>query len=96
VIEEQLVDIATAAQTVAELEMEMAALGKLERQAKALRHSGHDTKWRELQSILDDPLMTDAAQERRPRPRSHSVLWARRSRRKIVHGSCTCADAQPT
>ena len=31
----------------------------------ALRRSGTDTKWRELQSILDQPLMTDAAGNRR-------------------------------
>ena len=30
-----------------------------------LRRSGTDTKWRELQSILDQPLMTDAAGNRR-------------------------------
>ncbi len=64
-VEEQLVDSATAAQTIAELELEIAALNHLEEQAKALRRSGTDTKWRELQSILDEPLMTDAAGNRR-------------------------------
>ena len=37
----------------------------LEQLAKALRRSGTDTKWRELQRILDQPLMTDAAGNRR-------------------------------
>ena len=64
-VEEQLVDSATAAQTIAELELEILALTRLEEQAKALRRSGTDTKWRELQSILDQPLMTDPAGNRR-------------------------------
>jgi hypothetical protein len=53
------------AQTIAELQAEIAALADLEQRAKALRRSGTDTKWRELQSILDQPLMTDAASNRR-------------------------------
>ncbi len=40
-------------------------LTQLEEQAKALRRSGTDTKWRELQSILDQPIMTDPAGNRR-------------------------------
>jgi superfamily II DNA or RNA helicase len=63
--EERLVDSATAAQTIAEVESEIATLADLEQRAKALRRSGTDTKWRELQSILDHPLMTDAAGNRR-------------------------------
>ena len=64
-VEEELVDSATAAQTLTELELEIAALTRLEGQAKAIRRSGTDTKWRELQSILDQPLMTDAEGNRR-------------------------------
>ncbi len=64
-VEEELVDSATAAQTIAELEREITSLRHLEAQARALRHSGQDTKWRQLQSILDDPLMADAAGNRR-------------------------------
>jgi hypothetical protein len=63
--EERLVDSATAAETIAELELEIAALTRLEQQARALRRSGTDTKWRELQSILDQPQMTGAAGNRR-------------------------------
>ena len=67
--EDRLVDRATAAQTIAELEAEIAELQRLEKMADALRRSGEDTKWRELDRILDDPLVYD--------PR-------RRVRRKIV------------
>ncbi len=55
--ENRLVDRATAAQTVAELEAEIAELQRLERMAHALRRSGEDAKWRELDRILDDPLV---------------------------------------
>ena len=57
--EDLLVDRATAAQTIAELEAEIAELRKLEAMANALRRSGEDTKWRELDRILDDPLVHD-------------------------------------
>ena len=57
--EDRLVDRATAAQTIAELEAEIAELRRLERMANALRQSGEDTKWRELDRILDDPLVDD-------------------------------------
>ncbi len=53
--EDRLIDRATAAQTVAELEAEIATLRQLEAAAGALRRSGEDTKWRELDRILDDP-----------------------------------------
>ncbi|WP_420438324.1 helicase-related protein [Candidatus Palauibacter sp.] len=61
--EDQLVDSATAAQTIAELEAEIAELRRLERMAGALRRSGEDTKWRELDRILDDPLVHDPARD---------------------------------
>ena len=57
--EDRLVDRATAAQTIAELEAEIAELRRLEEMARRLRHSGEDTKWRELERILDDPLVLD-------------------------------------
>ena len=61
--EEQLLDRATAAQTIAEFEAEIAELKRLEKMAKDLRRSGEDTKWRELDRILDDPLMHDPAND---------------------------------
>ncbi len=60
-VEETIVDSATAAQTIAELEAEIAILRDLEQRALRLKLSGQDAKWRELESILDDPIMRDAA-----------------------------------
>ena len=59
--EDRLVDAATAAQTLAELEAEIAILKDLEARALRLKLSGRDTKWRELEAILDEPVMLDPA-----------------------------------
>jgi superfamily II DNA or RNA helicase len=59
--EEQILDSATAAQTLAELEAEITILKDLEERALRLKLSGRDAKWRELESILDEPMMLDAA-----------------------------------
>lgn len=57
-IEETMVDEATAARTITELEAEIAVLKVLETQAQALVASGVDRKWDELSRILqDDPRM---------------------------------------
>ena len=56
---------ATAAQTIAELEAELDTLKGLETRARELRRDGTDTKWLQLASILDHPLMTDAGGNRR-------------------------------
>lgn len=57
-LEETLVDQATAAQTIQELEAEIEILKGLEKQAKALVASGVDRKWDELSKILqNDPSM---------------------------------------
>src|SRR5262249_48243548 len=42
--EETVLDQATAARTIAELEVEIGTLGRLEAQARELRRSGHDRK----------------------------------------------------
>jgi superfamily II DNA or RNA helicase len=63
--EEQVVDQATAAQTIEELEAEIATLRVLERQAKAVLHADSDTKWRELSDILELAEMRDADGNRR-------------------------------
>ncbi|CAG2155515.1 RNA polymerase-associated protein RapA [Cupriavidus yeoncheonensis] len=52
--EEEVVDQATAAQTIAELEAEIFTLGHLEEQAKTLVHSGQDRKWEELRELLQN------------------------------------------
>lgn len=59
-LEEQLVDGASAAQTIAELQAEVESLQSLQQKAQALVHSGKDRKWDELSRILqDDPNMHD-------------------------------------
>ena len=65
-LEETLVDQATAARTIAELEEEIVILQGLEQQAKAVVASGQDRKWEELSKILqNNPEMHDAAGRQR-------------------------------
>jgi superfamily II DNA/RNA helicase len=65
-LEETLVDQATAARTIAELEQEIIILQGLEHQAKAVVISGKDRKWDELSRILqNDPAMRDAGGRQR-------------------------------
>jgi SNF2 family DNA or RNA helicase len=52
VAEEEILDQATAAATLAELKHEIATLGRLEALAAQVRRSGQDTKWRELAHLL--------------------------------------------
>lgn len=52
--EEKVVDQATAAQTIAELEAEIKTLKRLEHMANDVRMSGVDRKWEELSLILQD------------------------------------------
>ena len=60
-LEEEVVDQATAAQTIQELEAEVIILQGLEEQARELVHSGQDRKWDELSKILQDrPEMRDS------------------------------------
>jgi len=59
-MEEELVDQASAAKTVEELEKEIAELELLEQQAKAVVQSGQDRKWDELSRLLqNNPEMHD-------------------------------------
>jgi superfamily II DNA or RNA helicase len=59
--EETVVDQATAAQTIQELEAEIIILDGLEEQARQVVHSGQDRKWDELSRLLQDtPEMHDA------------------------------------
>src|SRR6185437_13816087 len=50
--EEQVLDRATAARTIAELRAEIATLERLVRLAQAVRQSGEDRKWVELAELL--------------------------------------------
>lgn len=64
--EEAVVDQATAAQTIQELEAEILILEALEEQARQVVHSGQDRKWDELSRLLQDtPEMHDASGRQR-------------------------------
>src|SRR5213593_2151092 len=52
--ENQIIDQATAAQTIAELEKEIAILRRLENLAQEVRRSGQDRKWDELSALLQN------------------------------------------
>ncbi|MBM7454679.1 superfamily II DNA or RNA helicase [Oceanisphaera litoralis] len=63
---EQVVDQATAAETIPELEAEITILKDLEYQASTVVQSGNDKKWEQLSSLLQDkPEMFDQAGSRR-------------------------------
>ena len=68
--EERVVDQASAARTIRELEAEIATLGRLESLAQQLRVSGADRKWDELSRLLQDevnapsPLVGETASAR--------------------------------
>jgi len=65
-LEEELVDQASAARTVAELEAEIATLADLEGLARQLRASGSDRKWEELAGLMQaTPEMFDEGSNRR-------------------------------
>ena len=64
-IEQAVVNDATAARTLAELEIEIATLGRLEALAETVRRSGTDRKWTELVGLLDGPGMQDESGARR-------------------------------
>ena len=64
--EERIVDQASAARTMAELEVEIAMLARLEEMALTVRRSGTDRKWDGLASLLQNHSeMFDAARQRR-------------------------------
>jgi SNF2 family DNA or RNA helicase len=64
--EEKIIDLATASQTIAELQAEIEILKGLEALALQVRRSGRDRKWEELSGLLqDNPEMFDADGSRR-------------------------------
>jgi SNF2 family DNA or RNA helicase len=64
--EEQVVDQATAAQTIEELQLEIESLKILENEAKQVVNSGSDRKWEELSKLLqENEYMVDASGSRR-------------------------------
>ena len=59
--EGEVADKATAAQTIAELQLEIGTLRRLEEMADGVRRSGLDSKWSELRELLlNNPEMQDA------------------------------------
>ena len=56
--ERQVLDEATAAQTIDELQQEIATLAGLEAEAARVLRAGQDTKWRELGDLLDRLFVT--------------------------------------
>jgi len=63
-VEEQILDQATAARTIAELRAEIETLRGLEAMALVVRRSGQDTKWRELAQLLSMIFTPDALADR--------------------------------
>jgi len=55
-VEEEILDEATAATTIAELKAEIETLAHLEALAYQVRKSGTDTKWRELSGLIQELL----------------------------------------
>ena len=64
-IEDLIATRATTAQTVEQLSLEVETLKRLETMALGVLRSGQDTKWAQLDRILDDELMIDSAGNRR-------------------------------
>jgi SNF2 family DNA or RNA helicase len=64
-LEIELVDSATAAQTIVELEAEIQTLSGLERQASQLRRTGTDRKWEELAELMQSDMMFNQSGSRR-------------------------------
>ena len=64
-LEEMISTGATTAETVEQIEIEVQTLKGLERRASDVLRSGKDTKWTQLDQILDNDLMSDADGNRR-------------------------------
>ena len=65
--EEEILDQATAARSIAELRIEIETLRILEASALTVRRSGNDTKWMQLSSLLGE-IFTSAATHRVAEP----------------------------
>ena len=75
--EEDVLDQATAASTIAELKTEIGLLGRLEELAAQVRRGGQDTKWRELSNLLNEIFSAPgsaAAIGERPAPRGSGTI----------------------
>jgi len=101
-LEDQISTRATTAETVEQLEIEVQTLQGLEIMALGVLRSGKDTKWTQLDRILDDDLMVDADGNRRkliiftePKDTLHYLtakVRARLGKREaveVIHGGVT-------
>ena len=71
-VEEQILDQATAARSIAELKAEVGILKGLEGLALSVRRAADaDTKWRELASLLSEIFTSDAIASNYDNPRVH-------------------------
>ncbi|WP_170755620.1 helicase-related protein [Ruegeria lacuscaerulensis] len=64
-LEELVTTSATTAETIEQLELEVGTLKGLEHMALKVLGTGEDTKWKQLDRILDDDLMVDPEGHRR-------------------------------
>lgn len=98
-LEDLIATGATTAETVEQLAMEVETLKGLEQMALGVLRSGLDTKWAQLNRILDDDLMVDAEANRRkliiftePKDTLHYLLVKVRARLgnpeavDVIHG----------
>jgi len=70
-VEEEILDQATAARTIEELKAELQTLQRLEQLAQSVRRSGQDSKWRELRELMLDEVFTrDVSRVSEPNPTS--------------------------
>jgi len=74
--EEEVLDQATAASTIAELKIEIDTLTPLEALAAEVRRSGQDTKWRELSHLLGEIFMPAGLDGRVAKPSAPSDAGA--------------------
>ena len=101
-IEELISTGATTAETVEQLAIEVETLKRLEDMALGVLRSGQDTKWQQLNRILDDELMVDKDGNRRkliiftePKDTLHYLLDKVRARIgrpnavEVIHGGVT-------
>ena len=72
--EEKISTTATTAESIEQLEIEVETLERLERQALRVLRSGKDTKWLQLNKILDDDLMIDKDGNRYPAATPRELL----------------------
>lgn len=81
--EEELLDAATAAQTVEELDVELTELRALVKTAQRVREAGTDRKWTELSALLRDHALVTGANGR---PRKLIIFTEHRDTLQYLQG----------